>query len=1115
MSSVKRCPRCGATLVGDGPAGRCPACLIELAVSGEEKDAIFTSAPITEGPGAFIDRYELLEQIGEGGFGVVYVAEQREPIKRRVALKVIKLGMDTRQVVARFEAERQALALMDHPHIAKVLDGGATETGRPYFVMELVRGIKITDYCEQKNLSISERLELFRQVCQATQHAHQKGIIHRDLKPSNILVTLQEGKAVPKMIDFGIAKTTQQELTEKTVYTRSQHFLGTPAYISPEQAEWSGLDIDTRSDIYSLGVLLYELLTGATPFDTHELLNAGIDEMRRTLREREPVRPSTRLHTLQGKELTTTTRCRRIEMPKLISVVRGDLDCIVMKCLEKDRTRRYETANGLALDVERFLKNEPVLARPPSATYRLRKLIRRNRLGFAAAAMVAAALVLGGVLTGWQAVRARRAEKRAEKQAERADAEASRARQAERAANEKSFAAEAQREAIRLISYVDAMNVAQRYCAENNFAQAMSLLQTPQLRGGKSDLRGFEWRYLYALCRGNYSRALPKHEQVLGTMEFSPDGRLLATYCWDRKLRLWDLAKPSREPLRLIPNVTGLGGFSADGTDLVFGSIDGSVQRFQWSAGTITNALQGAGEIVAFSAGENVAVTIFEERQIKIWDLATGRLRFSLPGRRRYLEFGWVDPAAISPDGKLLAVIESAEGPDAPDAGIHLWDLRTGRESAFLKDDRQIRVLKFSPDSARLAVGDGQGRVKLWELAGGEATIIQAHPMSVFSLAFSPNGRTLASGSSDETIKFWDTKTGLAKSVSLRGHGGAVHSLAFADDTHLASGSRGSPVKIWDLEQPDLLNEITGLHTKGYGNFAFSPNGKSMAAGCNNETVVVWDVDTLHINCVLTNLQYVVAFTKSSDHLLASTRQEIGYWCDLARKTRRRLPSHDGSLKQVHSVDLSPDHIAALGYANGIIELWDVETGKPCGSINAHDGWIRALSFSPDGARLVSGGSDRAIRIWDVKRQVKLGETSEQHKGAICAAVLSHEGSRLASGCGAGTIKLWNPSDLTTSLITIPCHKSALHALDFSYDRKTLASGSEDKTVKLWNVDSLLSNSPAQREVASFRLADTVRLAQFSLDDNALAVVTDDGVLHLYRATPLSEADSEIEALKP
>ena len=373
-------------------------------------DTMPAEPPVAEGPGSTIGRYKLLEKIGEGGMAVVYMAEQTEPIRRKVALKIIKLGMDTRQVIARFEAERQALALMDHPSIAKVLDAGATETGRPYFVMELVQGVSITEYCDKNNLSTKDRLALFLQVCNAVQHAHQKGIIHRDIKPSNVMVTHHDGKPVPKVIDFGIAKATNQKLTEKTLFTRYAHIIGTPAYMSPEQAELSDLDIDTRSDIYSLGVLLYELLTGTTPFSEEELRKASYIEMQRIIREQEPAKPSTKLTTL-GDTLTDIAKHRGCTPDLLWKSIRGDLDWIVMKSLEKDRAHRYEGANALAEDIRRHLEHEPVLARGPSTTYRLGKFLRKHRSGVLAA--MAAAVVAGvatGVLTLWSRDRLQLAE---------------------------------------------------------------------------------------------------------------------------------------------------------------------------------------------------------------------------------------------------------------------------------------------------------------------------------------------------------------------------------------------------------------------------------------------------------------------------------------------------------------------------------------------------------------------------------------------------------------------------------------------------------------------------------------------------------------------------------
>jgi serine/threonine protein kinase len=374
--------------------------------------------------GASVGRYKLLRQLGEGGCGAVYLAEQEEPVRRRVALKIIKLGMDTKNVISRFEAERQALALMDHPNIAKVLDAGATDSGRPYFVMDLVDGIRITHYCDERQLGVRQRLSLLIQVCHAIQHAHQKGVIHRDIKPSNVLVQDHDGVPVPKVIDFGIAKATEGSLSDSTTFTSDGQFIGTPAYMSPEQAEIGALDVDTRSDIYSLGILLYELLVGRTPFDPKALLQSGLFEMRRILREQEPRKPSTLLASLAPADFAAVAKHRHIEPHKLVRLLTGDLDWIVMKALEKDRRRRYATANALAVDVQHYLNNEPVAARPPSRLYRLQKLVWRNKAVYASGALVLLSLIAALGLSTHFFFRERDARQRAEK----AQAEAERAR---------------------------------------------------------------------------------------------------------------------------------------------------------------------------------------------------------------------------------------------------------------------------------------------------------------------------------------------------------------------------------------------------------------------------------------------------------------------------------------------------------------------------------------------------------------------------------------------------------------------------------------------------------------------------------------------------------------
>jgi serine/threonine protein kinase len=432
-----------------------------LDASGERSPTLLYN-PVTERPGMMIGPYKLMEQIGEGGFGLVFVAEQTHPVKRKVALKVIKPGMDSNQVIARFEAERQALAMMDHPNIARVLDAAATGTGRPYFVMELVRGIPITEYCDQNQLTPNERLNLFVSVCHAIQHAHQKGIIHRDIKPSNVLVTSHDGKPVAKVIDFGVAKAVHQHLTERTIYTNFSQMIGTPLYMSPEQAEMSGLDIDTRSDVYSLGVLLYELLTGTTPQEKQRFAKATYDEIRRMIREEEPQTPSHRLSS--SGALPSLAASRRTEPVRLSRMLKGELDWVVMKALEKDRTRRYETANGLARDIQRYLANEVVEARPPSAVYRLRKLASNHRLALIMTATIGILLVAGIVGTTAGLFRAERLRQVAENAAE----EARKARDSE---------AEQRKLADELDTLDRVRELAQKYSADGKWDLALPLYE--------------------------------------------------------------------------------------------------------------------------------------------------------------------------------------------------------------------------------------------------------------------------------------------------------------------------------------------------------------------------------------------------------------------------------------------------------------------------------------------------------------------------------------------------------------------------------------------------------------------------------------------------------------
>ena len=1033
------------------------------------------SPSVDEGPGSVIGPYLLREKLGEGGWGVVYVAEQSVPVRRTVALKVIKPGMDTRQVLARFEAERQALALMEHPNIAKVLDAGATARGRPYFVMERVEGLRITDHCDRRRLGIRERIERVLQVCHAVQHAHQKGIIHRDLKPSNLLVAEQDGVAIPKVIDFGIAKSTGAPQEDETVFTQWHQFLGTPAYVSPEQV--SGGDIDTRSDIYSLGVLLYELLTGGTPFDGRELMKSGLAAIRKTVVEIDPPVPSARVRSLVGAEAAVRSAARSMSQVRWASALAGDLDAVVMKCLEKDPARRYPTAHGLAQDLRCYLSGEAVQARPSGPGYRFRKWVGRHRVAVGTGCAVLLALCATAGFSAWAWRREAAARAAEERQRTRAEA-------GERAA--------------RRSGYVADMNLAQVALERNQVGRLREILGRSVPVVGQEDLRQWEWRWLSRESRGDAQSTLVRGKGPILAVRRTHRGEVLVR---DGAGRVEVLDPESR---RVILKVEGGSSrkalaLSDDGRTAAWdhpqpeGGPGIDVWRAPWAEPLASLAIAAEALTLALSPTADRVAVYGIDGAVRVHDTATG------------MELGAVSVSkpegihkgvlAYAPNGGVLAF-------GGTDGWIHLLDARTLRTVRSWQASKEgITAMAFSPDSLRLASGAGfsDPTIRIWSTDSGVGlAMLDGHASWVGSLAFAPDGRSLASGGGDQTVRVWDTGADkpVVRSV-FRGHVDEVNGVAWSGDGQslLSAGKDGlvlswdplglapgggyrlAPVSVatfafladgrrfvaagWDGDLVlcglphvgPMTTEVMGRVDGTFGEVSLSVDGSCVAVGTDTGSVEVWEIEGRRRRAsgkAGTAIPVLLrAGVGAGEWWVVDQGGGVRWWHESESMPEPgwRLPGG------IVAASLSPDgrRLASV-HLDGILRVADARDGRaPVASVRV-TGLFTDVVHAPDGRTLVTTGEDGIVRIWDAGT---LGLEAELrgHIQSAWSVAFSRDGRRmLTGGHGREAVKLWDPMD-RAEVGMLAGEGARFYRVRFSLDGRFVGAVSRGGALHFWEAE--------------------------------------------------------------
>jgi WD40 repeat protein/serine/threonine protein kinase len=1093
-----------------------------------DPDVTLDETPLAEGPETVIGRYKLLEKIGEGGMASVYMAEQKRPIRRRVALKIIKLGMDTKQVIARFEAERQALAMMDHPNIAKVLDAGTTDTGRPYFVMELVRGVAITEFCDKNNLSTSERLELFVSVCQAVQHAHQKGIIHRDIKPSNVMVTLHDGQPVVKVIDFGIAKAVNQQLTEKTVFTRYSQMIGTPEYMSPEQAEMSGLDIDTRTDVFSLGVLLYELLTGTTPFDSEYLLKKGYGEMQRIIREEEPIRPSTRISTL-GETITDVAKHRRTSPELLCKLIRSDLDWIVMKTMEKNRNRRYESVSEFTADIKRHLNNEPVLAGRPSTVYRVQKFIKRNKLLVTSAAVIVIILVVATSVSLWQMVRANRAAEQLKVEKENAESAEQQARTAEQTVTIERDRAEESEKDARLNLYAADIKAAQQNIDDGNIGAALTLLKAYEGLTSEDDIRGWEWRYLWKRAQGDPVQRFVEHKSTVTCVAFSPDGKLLASGSEDHTVIVRDMT--GNVLLRAqASNAIRSVSFSNDG--LYFAAADTGGKVLIWRTRGFelfreSYEQQYGCASAVFSPSEATLAVAYANGIVALWDFtanSTGtRLDLSREKNSKKEQSGDselpISIAAFSDDGKYLATFASGSG------RFDIWNIRTSRWVTSLEDFQGAPFLwrehvTFVPERNTLFLGDIVNGSLLWDFESGDITIPinKTVACNIVQAVANSKGTLMVTVGYDHAARLWEVSgDSFQEKACLLGHTSQVYAVAMAsDDMQFATGGFDNKVLLWDIEPKQTVTKVSSHFLPCKPSFSKDGQLAVLATGdLSNFRTRLYDLE--EANFLDTEISgYPIGFAEDETEIVLLTEAAgslgLAKWNLAKNRTTWETdlwpaPGMGSSLLAV----CKHRKLFASGRSDGSVIIGNWGDGTRIKVLKAHEEIVGAVAFSPDGRLLLTADGtyntvDSLAVVWSCNDLDAIEKRYEirAHGNYMSSAAFSPDSAVLATGGGDSRILLWDAAtgDLRQELVG---QKQEVTGLAFSPDGRTLMSASGE-TIMGWHIAT-------GRELIKLHLDSEALYVAFSPDGNIVAAMAGTNPyspeeLYIWRAPSLKEIDS-------